>query len=84
MAREFCSAGAMTRLSRCEIGVFSRHLPLLLSGVPAVSMQVYARTLVELIHKSRPIELLLAINLVGSTPAVFRQVMQQLDRIKVW
>jgi hypothetical protein len=47
-------------------------------------MQVYARTLVELIHKSRPSELLLAINLVQSTPAVFREVMQQLDRIKVW
>lgn len=48
------------------------------------TLEVYARTLVELIHKSKSCELLLAINLIESTPAIFRQVMHHLDSIKVW
>mmetsp|Transcript_24238 Transcript_24238/g.80560 ORF Transcript_24238/g.80560 Transcript_24238/m.80560 type:complete len:129 (+) Transcript_24238:99-485(+) len=48
------------------------------------ALEVYARTLVELINKSRPADLLLALNLLDSSRATFHEVMRALDAIKVW
>ena len=47
-------------------------------------MQVYARTLIELISQRSSLPLLLAICIKEHSPTIFKGILRELDAIKLW